>query len=190
MKLQKFATVLPVFTGFYNTIFELCTYASFLENEIEAMEEGQTKKELEKELDTLDYRQDYEKTAQRIFEAFTENFEINFIKKWEYEKLNSPREYNYRNDSIYCQIEVDIEEMKKWYKSIKLTKKFDSFLKENFTSYDGFSSSFDNFVYDSFGRRSEDWKEVTEKNIHFILDFLFPSNEENIEKLYYDTQDQ
>lgn len=184
MKLQKFSTVLPVFTGFYNTIFELCTYASFLENAIEAMEDGEEKEELEKELDTLDYIQDRENTSIRIFEAFIENFEIDFIKKWEYEKLNSPREYNYSTDSIYCGMEVDIDAMGKWYKSIKNTKEFDSFLKENFTSCDGFYSSFDNFA------SSEDWEEITEKNIHFILDFIFPSNEENIEKLYYDTIDK
>lgn len=184
MELQKFSTVLPVFTGFYNTIFELCTYSSFLENQIENMEDGKAKEELEKELDTLDYIEDYEKTSKIIFEAFTENFEIDFIKNWEYEKLNRPSVYNYSNDSIYCKIEVDIDTMGKWYENIKNTDKFDYFLKENFTSYNGFSSSFDNFS------SSEDWKEITEKNIHFILDFIFPASEENVEKLYYDTQDK
>ena len=106
MNIKTFETVLPVFTGFYNTIWGNCLYSSQLEREVENLEEGEEKASLEKELDKLDNKKDMEETAKIIFDAFVScnEFKKVFIKGWEFQKLNSPKFYNFSNDQIYCKV--------------------------------------------------------------------------------------
>lgn len=173
MNIKTFETVLPVFTGFYGTIWEDCLYSSQLEREIENLEEGEEKASLEMELEGIDCEKDMEETAKRIFDAFVscDEFKKVFIKGWEFQKLNSQKFYNFSNDQIYCKVTVDMDGMGKWYEEERKSKDFAKFLNENFTSYDGFFSNFSN------DPESEDWQEINEKNMHFILDYLYRDTE-------------
>ena len=63
------------------------------------------------------------------------------ITKWEFQDMVSPRTYNFRNDSIDIEVTADINHL------IGLCKKhpdFEQYIKDRYTSYDGFSSSYTN----------------------------------------------
>jgi hypothetical protein len=94
-------------------------------------------------------------------------------------EMNSPREYNFTTDKLVCELEVDMDKIKKWcYETEK--EKFEEYLKENYTSYDGFISFIPNNV------REFKEKEDTDVMIDFyILSHLYePSYESGWERLW------
>lgn len=94
-------------------------------------------------------------------------------------EMNSPREYNFTTDKLVCELEVDMDKIKKWcYETEK--EKFEEYLKENYTSYDGFIS----FIPNNLREFKE--KEDTDVMIDFyILSHLYePSYESGWERLW------
>ena len=136
---------------------------------------------IEKTIDELDTKKDMETTAEIIVDAFAkcEEFKRDFIKGWEFEKLKSPKFYNYSTDEIYCKVTVDIDKMKKYYDEVRNSEEFDKFLKDTFTSCDGFTSFFSN------SPESEEWASITDENVHYILDFIYRDVEESNEMILY-----
>ena len=154
---------LPIFNGFYNSVFE-----NLIENE----DEGTT---------------DIKEVVKLVFEKVTEKLKkYNFISQAIFENLNSPKEYNYYNDSINCQYIISQENLLNIYKYIRKNKKeFKKYLKENYTSYSGFISSYSNNL--------KGWtvKKVL-KNQHqlsSIFEFILQNQEYNEISLYYDVVD-
>ena len=106
----KFKTYLPIFNGFYNTIFEeLLSTENYEEYE---KEEGRTMELYE------NYDVDYEKACQDISLIAIE-FVKDMIKEAkieldcidcniEFVKLFSPKEYNYMNDEIHVNIYMPV----------------------------------------------------------------------------------
>ena len=94
----------------------------------------------------------------------------------EFIKVNSPKYYNYSTDKLVCNIEINkdvfVHELRK--------NNFDNwkqFLKDNFTSYDGFISFYPN--------TSIEWDELINENIEddnviieTLLQFYLEQNEE------------
>lgn len=94
-------------------------------------------------------------------------------------EMTSPREYNFTTDKLVCELEVDMDKIKKWcYETER--EKFEEYLKENYTSCDGFISFIPNNV------REFKEKEDTDVMIDFyILSHLYePSYESGWERLW------
>lgn len=101
------------------------------------------------------------------------------ITDMQFKELNGPREYNFTTDKLVCELEVDMDKINKWcYETEK--EKFEEYLKENYTSYDGFISFVPNNV------REFKEKEDTDVMIDFyILSHLYePSYESGWERLW------
>ncbi len=114
-------TYLPIYEGYYNTIFDIDTEqeVDYLKNEKEFS--MYSKEEIENALfDTIDFKKEFERKAKIIFEAFKETFssEIDELDiSLEFDGLFSPAYYNYMNDEIQIVVtskkEFDIKDLVK-----------------------------------------------------------------------------
>ena len=162
-------TWLPIFPGFYGTIFEPDEESEVYRINIEREEDG-----LEP-LEPDDFNFDYDSYKYDVCLNATEYVEdqlitLGIVKSIKFEELYSPREYNFSNDSINISVELILENLSKYINS-----NFDNFMayiEEKYKSYDGFESSYSNNGYD--------WKEDTENFYKYsdtnqlgsILDFI------------------
>ena len=141
--MKKFKTYLPLFPGFYNTIFE----PNGEDCEIDEI----NRQRLEKNLTEINYDdcnfnyKDYEKNmsedmsykiAEYLESIFGEKIDITF------EKVVSPKFYNFSNDSINIEIAIDLNLVINYLESN--LKEFKDYIKNKYTSYDGFISSYSN----------------------------------------------
>lgn len=128
--MKTIKTYLPVFKGFYGS--------HFLEPEMDEEDEG-------KEIDWESYMEALSKAFCDVVEDELSDF-VNEIK---FEELISPKFYNFSNDSINCEIDVDVNKVNEYLKEYSID--FAKYLKDNYTSCDGFISSHSNSL--------EDWTE-------------------------------
>lgn len=183
--LQKIKTFLPVFVGFYNTIWEYNT-----ENVLYCINQER----IEKNLTPIEFYnlninyKEYENDVAIQFCKSLENILNEFIEKIEFENIYNPKTYNFSNDSINCVIIPKIDNIKKFIYENK--EKFTEYLKRNYTSCDGFLSHYSNDFY-SWER---DTKEFTDFSIngHFlgsILHFIYNLTIDDDLNIYYDVTD-
>ena len=181
---MKVQTFLPVFNGFYNTLFE-----NLIDNAAEfAIDNHNETNGTNLSYDDFDFnfasiqREICKDAVSKIEEKLNKigiNCTINF------ETLISPIEYNFSNDSINIEINF-----KKFSQVIEiLEQNYDSFskyIKDNYTSRDGFISSHSSYSSDWI----EDLKENAENETHkvgAVLDFILQEVEEyKDENLYYE----
>ena len=100
-------TYLPLFPGFYNTIFE-----PYEANEIEYINTERKAKGLEP-LEYNDFSFDYDGYYKDVAEKCCEYIEnelkeLGLITELKYQCVSSPKYYNYSNDSIYIEITPNI----------------------------------------------------------------------------------
>ncbi len=159
-------TFLPVFPGFYYTQFG---YESDLEKELDFLHyNGKLPYDYakNKNLDLIRFDEevvndivwdcfDWHKYAESVAKECCVVIEQNcpFIKKITYEKVQSPREYNFTNDSINCTIDLDKKAFRKWIYGHE--KEVNRYLDEHLTSRSGFISFYPN--------NFKDWEEMTNK---------------------------
>ena len=175
---MKIETYLPVFPGFYSTIFEPCE-----DGEIEYINDLRAEKGLKPlefdafEFDYRTYENDVSISCCEILESELSEF-IDSIK---FQALQSPKFYNYSNDSINCEIDVKINKVMEYLKNHE--SDWNDYLKDNYTSRSGFISSYDNFV------DSPDWsKDAIISGGHqlgAVLNFLCIEKDITQETLYY-----
>ena len=130
----KINSWLPVFPGFYNTIFE--------PNEEYLIAEGKTYDDY-----NWNYLEYYKDVAERCCEALEESFE-EFEIKIEFQNIHSPKEYNFSNDIINCQYTISQKGINKILKF--LNDHFDLFhqyIKNTYSSRSGFISFYSNDAY-------------------------------------------
>jgi len=172
METTKFETFLPLFPGFYNTYLES---DSAEESELEYINEQRVENGLEPiEWDKCVF--DYNEYHQRVSKAYTNAVEkelnsLGLVNNIEFQKLINPKEYNFKNDSINVEIDVNIENLQKYIAENK--QKFIEYLKDKYTSCSGFISSYSS----DFDVWSEDTDTFTnfDCNGHYlgaILDFV------------------
>lgn len=138
---MKIETFCPLFPGFYNTIFEPCE-----ENEIYSHNQ-----EHGTDLSYDDFEWDYEDYQDRVASAFVESFEREFkdimpgidIK---FQKVVSPKEYNFRNDSINIEVNMNFADFMAVVNENK--ENIADYIRQNYTSRDGFISWHSNDVED------------------------------------------
>lgn len=142
----KIETWLPVFPGFYGTIFEP-DHEMFLEDN-------------EVNYDQIEFNNsEYEKDVATSCCDFLEN-ELEFVTAIKLQAVSSPREYNFGNDSINVEIELTKDNLQALSAYLRENReKLAEYLKERYTSRPGFSSFYPNHV--------EGWAELTKEFTEF-----------------------
>lgn len=184
INIMKVQTFLPVFNGFYDTLFE-----DILDNATEfAIDNHNDTNGTELNYDNFDFdfitlQNEICKDAVLKVEEKLNEIGINCSIK--YETLVSPIEYNFDNDSINIEINF-----KKFSQVIEiLEQNYDSFsqyIKHDYTSCDGFISNHSSYASDWM----EDLREDAENEAHkvgAVLDFILQEVEEyKPENLYFE----
>ena len=181
---MKVQTFLPVFNGFYNTFFENII-DNAVDNQIEYYNEQNSTK-----LIYDDFNFDFDSIMQEICKNAVSKIEeklneIGMDCSIIYENLVSPKYYIFSNDSINIEINF-----KKFSQVIEiLEQNFDSFtqyIKDHYTSRDGFISSYSRYSSDWM----EDLRENSENEAHkvgAVLNFILQEIEEyKDDDLYFD----
>jgi hypothetical protein len=172
-KVISVASYLPLFSGFYNTIFE-ADESSVIERINNIREENKLAPLNSDDL-SFDYPL-YNDTVAKNCVLFVQDIMKAFgVVSIEFEEVVSPRQYNFGNDSINVKYIVDCEALFDYVK--KHEPQFSKYLKENYTSYEGFIPSHSN--------NFNDWIEETENFTIFedghklgsILEFICRNEE-------------
>ena len=179
---MKINTYLPIFSGFYNTVWQL-DY-DYIE---EVITQDRKKKGLYSEYDFNDLKIDnssFESDVVKLFCNELPDFMQDFINNVELEKIVFPKKYNFSNDSANVIIDTNIENIRDFI--YKHESEFKEHLKNRYTSYDGFISGYSN--------NFEDWKADTKDFKDFsinghclgsILEFIAHTLEIREFDLYY-----
>ena len=182
---MKVKSWLPIFPGFYESIFECDSEDS----EIEYYNE-QNNTNLNYDDFDWDYNQFYEDSSRAIFDCIkAELIKLFPNLEMKYEELYSPKEYNFHNDSIHVEYNVSedtMDEIKKY-----LSKHFDSFsdyITANYKSHDGFIPSYSDdaavWLYEYMEEEG-----YLPHCLGAVLEFILLNEGYSIEDLYYDLQD-
>lgn len=137
---MKIETYCPLFPGFYNTVFEPCE-----DNEIYSYNQDN-----DKNLSYDDFQWDYDDYKKRVATAFVEDFEREFQEimpvEIKYQSISSPAYYNFSNDSINIEVDLDFPRFMEIVNKNK--ENIRKYILENYTSRDGFNSFHSNNVDD------------------------------------------
>lgn len=176
--MKEYKTFLPVFSGFYNTIFdsdfELESY--FEQNELDE----QTKESLIDNLNTSEYEHAVVKELCNAVSDFIK-FELKLENKITFECVVSPKQYNFTNDSANITIELNYNrfvELLDEYK-VELSK----MISKRYKCRDGFISYYDN-DFDVWLNEIKD-NENTHHYIGALLSMLLEIKDVDNESLYY-----
>jgi len=173
METIKVNTFLPVFPGFYNTIFEPDE-----ESELHYINDERQSKGLEP-LNSCEVEFNYEDYRQAVCEQacnYIEQELKHVVKAIKFEELNSPKYYNYSNDSIHCEIEIYVEKIKKYI--IEYQDDFKTYLKRNYTPQSGFIPYHSNSPMDWYNNIEDQHK------CGAILDFICENEEVTQYEMY------
>lgn len=167
---MKIKTYLPIFTGYYGSIFEPNEDIEI--DYINELRAENNKSKINYDNIQFDYDNYYlELSKELCYKVWSEL--DNFIDKIEFLELKSPKFYNYSNDYIECIItpkkQAIISYIKDHYNN------WCKYLKDNYTSYEGFISHYSN------NPNSEDWNLdnlFKEHQLYSVLNFI--AQNENI----------
>ena len=185
---KQIKTYLPLFSGFYNTLWdhEIDSYEQ--EQEYGGSVFDKLKIDISK-LDlncvelpiNIDYAKYHEAMSKAIVDGVNNLIEIDGL-SFEYESLSSPREYNFSNDSI--NVIANIKAAGKFHKFIvsylnQNAEAWGGYLEDRYSSCDGFISSYPNTI--------SGWKDetsnYTELDGHYLGSILeFYCNNEGIDE--------
>ena len=179
---KEINTYLPVFTGFYEGIYEPDETS-----EIDYINELRNEKNL-KNIDydncEFDYDNYYLDISSQLCDILEDELS-KFVYKIEFKKIESPKFYNYSNDKIDCIIKPKKQAILNYIKKHKT--EFKKYLKDNYTSYDGFISFYDNNL------DSKDWNNHNiingEHQLGSVLNFICINEGINELDLYDSLQD-
>lgn len=181
---MKVQTFLPVFNGFYNTLFD-----DLIDNATDnAIERYNEKNNTSLNYDDFNFNYNLimsEICKDAVLKVEEKLNEIGINCSIKYETLVSHREYNFYNDSINIEINF-----KKFSQVIEiLEQNYDSFsqyIKEHYTSRDGFISSYSSYSSDWIKDLREDSENEAHK-VGAVLDFILQEIEEyKPEDLYFE----
>ena len=136
----------------------------------------------------FDYPQYYENVAKECCDFLSDNLaRLGFVSKITKEAIVSPREYNFRNDSINIVVEMNLKNRKEIQKYIFAHRKeFQAYLKERYTSCSWFIPSYSCWF--------EDWEMGTgsfysfknpEHYLGAVLQFVCEQEDIDDESMYY-----
>lgn len=193
--LKTVSTWLPVFTGFYESIFDGSDLAIESETQLSIDEYKEYYEELHNAGISQDYFNDniwgfinfsdcFKEASKSICNALPNLDHAGIIKGVEFESLQSPKYYNFSTDSINCKITFDTELLTKYINDN--LEAFTEYIKDRYTSRSGFISSYSNNV--------NDWLDVNEYGEHeagavlqFVIYNEYGSEYSAVEDLYYES---
>jgi hypothetical protein len=188
----KINTFLPVFGGFYNTglsiLDELDLRHSIWDNS------GEVKDDYlypicDKATELLDSRRCFTDASKLAVDFINEMFEdLGLDFKFQFQKLISPKEYNFENDSINVELSYNEDSLKKVIQILESSDNFKRRVKEDYASCSGFIPFHSNDYKDWI----KDLKNIQEasKKEHIIgraLEYLLKEEVPNIyeDMIYY-----
>lgn len=187
MKYSKIETWLPIFSGFYETIWETDNDE---EMEIEHLNELRKEKGLPA-IEWDDVEWDYKTYTKAVVEGFTSEVEtelkkLGMVSKIKFQKVSSPREYNFANDAGYIEVSLtkeNRENITEYLDNHKL--EFSKYLQDHYTSYDGFMSSYSN----DLGEWLDNLEDVLnhQHKLGAVLDFILRNEDQLREMDIYET---
>lgn len=138
---MKVNTFLPLFSGFYHSVYDLD-----INQEIEMIiEHHNEENNTELLYSDFNFKIDYKRYSEAIYEGIMEHIikELpGLVISHKYEELIQPKEYNFSTDSINIELEVDKQKL------LQLIEENHELLndkiKEKYTSCSGFISSYSN----------------------------------------------
>jgi hypothetical protein len=143
-------TYLPLFPGFYETIFAP-------DGEDMELDNINSERRLLNLIGEVNYdmcKWDYEGYREEVADKCTVAVETllksaGLVDRINYQKISSPREYNFANDAIHVKVRMTPPNLACLSQFVvKYWKEFEEYIKENYTSYDGFLSSYSNDATD------------------------------------------
>lgn len=183
--LTKVGTWLPIFSGFYETIWD---GENDQENDIDEINDQRKEKGLEA-IEWDDVEWNYNEYQQDVAKSFTHWIEtelkkLGLVTNFTCEEIRSPREYNFSNDSVNVQVELTNSNKQKIMRYLKKNNvAFSEYLQSRYTSYDGFMSRHSNDVLDWLTNDTL----THEHRLGSVLNFiLLNENDENLENDIYD----
>ena len=142
----KIKTWVPLFPGFYNTIFEFEPTSEYAEKETWDEFQKLPWKEQQKQIKEHEAAIS-EKWCAEIQKRLAA---LGMKVKIEFEAVYSPKEYNFTTDSLNATITVNTYNLKRYF--IKHKEKLRQYFVDTYTSRDGFASFYDNdidrWIYD------------------------------------------
>ena len=164
----------PMFEGFYYSQLDLAENIEVGEDESYLMNEEQ--------FDEIDWNKTNENISKFYLNYFKDELNDFFksigVLSLEFIKVDSPKYYNYSTDKLVCDIKIDknvfIHELRKHN-----FDNWEQFLKDNFTSYDGFISFYPNTTME-WGELINEEIENDNIIIETLLKFYLEENEEFI----------
>ena len=169
--MKTIKTYLPLFSGFYGTIWESdesdfcsendCTYDDLI----------------------VDYDAYNKDVVLGICDFVEANCE--FITAIKFEKICSPREYNFSNDSANVTIKLKAREFKKYLNDNK--EALDNYLRERYTSRDGFWSSYGN-SFEAWQEETDNFTNLENHYLGSLLQFYFDNEEITESDCYMDNE--
>lgn len=154
-----------IFEGFYNSY--LLNDDMISDIEYSDRLEGYLKEDQNYDIDNIeDYKKEVATNTVHFLYESLENHDI--LKSMELKKVYSPKYYNYETDSLIIDVDIDMKKLEDHCFNLKKDA-FNKYLKDNFTSHDGFISYISNNVIDF----KEDYKNSTSKDleINSMIDF-------------------
>jgi hypothetical protein len=146
--MYKIENWLPVFPGFYNTIFESDEESEIYE--INVIRSGKGWDEISYEDCEWDYEEYNERVAESCGSFINDKLvALGFVSKVEFEELVSPGQYNFSNDSIDVVYHMTDENISKLHKYlVENSGEFEGYLCERYTGRDGFIPYYSNDISD------------------------------------------
>lgn len=168
--MKTIETYLPVFSGFYCGYFES-------EADYQAQNEySYYKDEYCDNLDfddlDFDYQSFYNECAEcMVFEVRDELVSLGFVSDIDYQRINSPKYYNFANDSIYIEVKLKDDNITNIMNYLNVWRvEFTEYLKGKYTSRDGFISSYSNSIEDWLNTESLEHPHKLGSILDFILE--------------------
>jgi len=133
----------PNFPGFYETRFDFDLYpVEWLlfndPDDVSTEHLDWLKENIYDHIDFVKYRND---VSIKFVETWFELADFDFVKNVKFDNLQSPREYNFNTDSINISVNLNFNKL---VANFKDHPDFEKYIKEQYTSYDGFFSFYSN----------------------------------------------
>lgn len=179
--MKTIETYLPVFSGFYGSWFE--TEAENQSMSLCEHYQDEYSEDIPYDDIEFDYKQFYEDCAEGIyFEIHDELVSRDLVKKMDFERIVSPKYYNFENDSIYVTIHLADKNVSAIMNYLnKYREDFKEYIEEKYSSRSGFISRYSNDVQDWL---CEECLEHSHK-LGSILEFILTNDGYDESYLFY-----
>lgn len=167
--LKTVETWLPIFPGFYETGFDLSDFeiervveqeeSEYIEYFSELHEAGIPQRYFNEHLwSYIDFSNCFKDAAESLCNHLKYLDNTGIINEVEFQKICSPKYYNFSNDSINCKITFNAKNLQEYINKNK--ESFKEYIEERYTSRSGFSSFYSNDV--------NNWMSVSDYGEHEV----------------------